>query len=69
MGELKNLSYEEAFGELNEIYKSIESGDVKVDQLREKVSRARDLIEYCREKLRQSESELDSIFKDSQDQD
>jgi exodeoxyribonuclease VII small subunit len=59
----ENLSYESAYKELNTIAGEIESGNVSVDVLAEKVKRASFLIEFCQGKLRGTEDEVNRIIE------
>lgn len=60
----KITSYEAAYQELMEIVQDIENGDISVDVLSEKVKRASVLLKYCKEKLHQTEVDVDQILKD-----
>lgn len=62
----KSLSYREAVKEIEEILSQIENEELEVDELTEKVKRATTLLKWCREKLRSTEVEIDSILKDIQ---
>jgi exodeoxyribonuclease VII small subunit len=55
---MENLSYSKAIKEIEEILKYIESQEVDVDILVEKVKRATELIRFCKNKLRTAEEEL-----------
>ena len=59
----ENLTYEEAQKELNEILASIESGDISLDEITDKVKRAGFLIDYCQKRLRSIEEDLDKLFE------
>lgn len=59
----KNLTYENAYQELAEIAQEIETESVSVDILAEKVKRASELIEFCQQKLRATETEVNKIIK------
>jgi len=52
------LSYSDAMKEIEEILKYIESQEIDVDILVEKVKRATELIRFCKNKLRTAEEEL-----------
>ena len=56
------LSYEQALSELKKIAESIENESVSIDELADKVKRASELVEYCKEKLRNTEAELDKVI-------
>ena len=60
----KEFSFSEAVIEIEDILKNIESGDLDVDRLSVEVKRASELIRQCQKKLRSTEEEINSIFKD-----
>lgn len=60
---MENMTYEEAYQELEAIAREIESESVSVDILAQKVSRATVLIDYCQNKLRFTEDEVGKIIK------
>lgn len=60
---MKNMNYESAFKELEEITREIENEAVSVDILSEKVKRASFLIDFCQKKLRQTEDEVGKIIR------
>ncbi len=59
----KNMTYEQAFDELKNIATEIEDDTVSVDVLADKVKRASELITFCQNKLRSTESEVNKIIK------
>ena len=58
----ENLTYEAAYQELAVIAREIESETVSVDILAQKVKRAAELISFCQQKLRTTESEVNKII-------
>ncbi len=60
----KGLSYKEAISEIEEILQQIENDEPDVDQLSEKVKRLSVLVTWCREKLHQTEEEIEKILKE-----
>jgi len=60
----QKFNYSRSLKEIEEIVKQIESGELDVDKLADKVRKATKLIELCREKLRTTEEDLDRILKD-----
>lgn len=60
--ETVDLTYEQALTELRQISSDIDTGNVSVDVLAEKVKRASFLINYCQTKLRASEEEVQNII-------
>ena len=59
----KNLTYEEAYRELQQITEDIENESVSVDDLAAKVKRASELIRLCQDKLKNAETEDSNIIK------
>lgn len=55
-------TYEEAYNELADIARAIETESVSVDILAEKVKRAAELIAFCQNKLRSTETEVNKII-------
>ncbi len=64
----KNISYSEALKEVEEITAQIESGDLEIDLLSEKVKRVTELIRICKEKLHKTEQEVDKILRTDEPQ-
>ena len=60
----KELSYSEAFEELQQIVADIEQGETGIDELSEKIKRAAYLIRICRKKLANTEEEVSRILKE-----
>ncbi|MFY0256140.1 exodeoxyribonuclease VII small subunit [Chitinophaga sp. 30R24] len=59
----EQLTYEAAYSELQLIAAEIENEAVSVDLLADKVKRAAVLIEFCQQKLRATETEVNNIIK------
>lgn len=55
-------TYEDAFAELQQIVGEIESGEINVDELSEKISRASNLIAICKAKLTDTEDEVEKLL-------
>jgi exodeoxyribonuclease VII small subunit len=60
----KTLTYKEAITEIEKILQQIENDEPDVDQLSEKVKRLSFLVAWCREKLHNTEDEIEKILKD-----
>ncbi len=60
----KEFSFNDAVIKIEEILKNIESGELDVDKLSAEVMKASDLIKQCQKKLRVTEDEINSIFKE-----
>ncbi len=59
----QDLTYDKAYTELKSIAQEIDSESITVDVLAERVKRAADLIKFCQDKLRATETEVDNIIK------
>jgi exodeoxyribonuclease VII small subunit len=52
------MTYEEALTELQKIAENLENETVSIDNLTQNVQRANHLIQFCKEKLRNVETEI-----------
>jgi len=59
-----DMGYAEAVDELEQILAELESDDVDVDRLADRVKRAADLIELCRGRLDEARVEVTRIVAD-----
>jgi exodeoxyribonuclease VII small subunit len=57
-------SYTEAFEELQQIVSEIETGEINIDELSEKIKRAAFLIKICKTKLTSTEEDVNKILKE-----
>ncbi|MCX8028047.1 MAG: exodeoxyribonuclease VII small subunit [Thermodesulfovibrionales bacterium] len=64
MKDAEDLTYSKALNELREIVSNIESQEIDIDHLTQKVRRATELIGFCRSRLRTTEEEIQRIFED-----
>jgi exodeoxyribonuclease VII small subunit len=60
----KEFSFSEAIVEIEDILRQIETGELDVDKLSVEVKRASELIRQCQKKLRTTEEEINSIFRE-----
>lgn len=58
------LTYTSAITELEKIVKDIESGEIDVDVLTVKVKRASELITFCKDRLRNTQKEVEKTLVD-----
>lgn len=56
------LTYKKAIEELESIVEDIESGDVSIDALVTKIKRANELNQFCQEKLKSVEEEVNRLL-------
>ena len=61
---MNNPTYTQAKNELEQIVQSIESNELDVDALTDKVKRAAELIALCKEKLTKTDKELQKLLQD-----
>ena len=68
---VKNMNkepiYTEAFSELQSLVTEIERGEISIDSLSEKVKRATILIRICKNKLKETEEDVNKILKELED--
>ena len=60
----KSIKYSEAIEELNGILSELESENIDVDDVAQKVKKAVELIKLCREKITNTELEVGKIVKE-----
>ncbi len=59
---MKDYTYTQAMQRLETILAQLEEGTATVDTLSELVKEAADLVKFCREKLRNTEDEVQKAF-------
>ena len=64
MSKSRQLTYSRAWIELEEIINEIESEEINVDVLTEKVKRAGFLINFCKSRLRNTEEEVKKVLSE-----
>lgn len=62
----EKLTYERAYAELRKILDAIQSEQIGLEELTSELKRAKELITFCRSKLRAVEQELDGVFDDEE---
>ncbi|MDE5417949.1 exodeoxyribonuclease VII small subunit [Labilibaculum sp. DW002] len=60
----KKISYRDAISEIEETIASIENGELDVDELSEKVKRVSELLVVCKDKLHNTEKEVEKILNE-----
>lgn len=61
---MQNITYTQAYEELESIVKEMEHAEVSIDELDTRLKRATVLLKICREKLFQTEKNVQDILKD-----
>lgn len=54
--------YDSALAELQELLRQIESDDTGIDQLSQRVKRATELLDFCRQQLRKVETDMEQAL-------
>lgn len=67
MSKNKQQTYSQALTELEKIIAEIESENIDLDQLAEKVKRASQLIKFCRQRLRSTEEDVKTVLAEMED--
>ncbi len=55
-------TYEAALQELQQILSELQGGEAKIDDLAQHVHRAAELIAFCRQKLRDTEADVERLL-------
>lgn len=58
------ISYEKALAELMELQQAFENNDISVDQIAKKMKRANELLQHCKNKLREVEKDVQKTMED-----
>ena len=56
------MTYSQAIKRLEEIVKLIESNQIEIDQLAEKIKEANQIIAYCTDKLTKEDQEIEKLW-------
>lgn len=59
----KNIKYEEAVAELQDIVTKMENGSLDIDKMCEELKKAQQLIALCKVKLTKTEEEIAKILE------
>lgn len=59
----KDPTYGEAIDEIEEILEKIETGELDVDELTDKVKRVASLLSLCKKKLKTTEAEIQKVIE------
>mgnify|MGYP000008084168 CR=1 FL=1 len=64
MSDKKDLTFEKAMEELEEIVEALEEGGLPLEESLEKFSRGIELIKYCNKKLGETEKKIEVLIKE-----
>lgn len=57
-------TYESAIKELQQIVNDMQEEMVNIDEITEKVKRAKELMDFCKNKLREAGEDVDNLLED-----
>ena len=57
----KEMKYEEAFAQLQDIVRKMESDEYSIDEIAVQLKEAQRLIKFCKDKLTKTEAEIQKI--------
>ncbi|MEI6311365.1 MAG: exodeoxyribonuclease VII small subunit [Bacteroidota bacterium] len=60
----KEITYKQAYEQLEALVEALESGEISLEQLANKVKEAKDLIAICEKKLRKVEKESNQAMQE-----
>ncbi len=58
----KDLNYKDAISELQNILAKLQDEETSIDDLVKEVKRAQELVKYCKDVLRSTETDLEKIL-------
>lgn len=64
----KEITYEAALAELEEIVSMIERGELAIDQLTSHLKRAQELLAFCKTQLTQVETDVNTLLNPNEEQ-
>ncbi len=64
----KEIRYSEAVDEIESILRQLESGEMDVDEMTDKVKRVTFLIKFCKSKLKTTEESVQKILEEDLDE-
>lgn len=67
MSEKKDLTFEKAMEELEEIVQSLEEGGLALEESLDKFSRGIELIKFCNGKLSETEKKIEVLIKEDEE--
>lgn len=59
----KNIKYEDAVAQLEQIVKKMENDDIDIDSLTEQLKKAQELIQLCKAKLSSTDEEIKKLLE------
>ena len=63
----KKETYSQAMARLEAIVRQVDSNELEIDELVEKIKEANEIIAFCSEKLKKADSEIEKLLADKQE--
>lgn len=63
----KKETYSQAMARLETIVRQVDSNELEVDELVEKIKEANEIIAFCSEKLKKADMEIEKMLADKQE--
>lgn len=60
----KEIKYEEAVAQLEEIVEKMENDELDIDQLSDQLKRAKELVKLCKAKLTKTDEEIKKLLSE-----
>ena len=63
----KKETYSQAMTRLESIVRQVDSNELEIDELVEKIKEANEIIAFCSEKLKKADKEIEKLLADKQE--
>ena len=63
----KKETYSQAMARLESIVRQVDSNELEIDELVEKIKEANEIIAFCSEKLKKADKEIEKLLADKQE--
>ena len=63
----KKETYSQAMARLETIVRQVDSNELEIDELVEKIKEAKEIIAFCSEKLKKADAEIEKLWADKQE--
>jgi len=63
----KKETYSQAIARLETIVRQVDSNELEIDELVEKIKEANEIIAFCSEKLKKADAEIEKLWADKQE--
>ncbi len=67
MAPRKKETYSQAIGRLEKIVAQLDSNELDIDQLADKIKEANEIIAFCKDKLTKTDREIEKLLTDGQE--